>query len=273
MPRVPSATDLARYSVRLGARGLRRGPLSAALWRIWMPLDVDRVVELPWVAEQILRARPARVLDIASPKLLACWLADRGGISEVVATDLWAQEVEDWRRLVPGISGLRFEPADATRLPYEDGSFDAVYSASVLEHVRGDGDITAAHEIARVLRPGGIAAVTVPYGREHRDEYVEHDLYGERYTGTPLFFQRHYAADTVDRLLAGGALEVVERGLWRKAGVQEAQGALHRLVPAQWEIGRFLGPALMVLGARAMTDAPVEAPGEDNVLRLLLRRR
>ena len=273
MPRVPSATDLARYSVGLGARGLRRGPLSAALWRIWMPLDVDRVVELPWVAEQVLRARPARVLDIASPKLLACWLADRGGVPEVVGTDLWAQEVEDWRRLAPPIPGLRLEPADATALPYADASFDAVYSASVLEHVRDDGDVTAAHEIARVLRPGGIAAITVPYGREHGDEYVEHDLYGERYTGTPLFFQRHYASDTVDRLLAGGALEVVERGLWRKAGVQEAQGTLHRLVPAEWEIGRFLGPALMVIGARAMEDAPIEEPGDDNVLRLLLRRR
>ena len=273
MPRVPSATDLARYSVGLGVRGLRRGPLPAALWRIWMPLDVDRVVELPWVAEQILRERPQRVLDIASPKLLACWLAERAGVPEVVATDLWAQEVEDWRRLAPPIPGLRFEPADATRLPYEDASFDAVYSASVLEHIRDDGDLTAAQEIARVLRPGGIAAITVPYAREHRDEHVEHDLYGERYTGTPLFFQRHYAAGTVDRLLAGGALEVVERGLWRRAGVQEAQGRLRTLVPAQWEIGRFLGPALMVIGARAMQDAPVEEPGDDNVLRLLLRRR
>jgi SAM-dependent methyltransferase len=273
VPRVPSAGDLARYSVALGARGLRRGPLPAALWRIWMPLDVDRVVELPWVAERILSERPARVLDIASPKLLACWLAARGGVAEVVATDLWAQEVEDWRRLVPHSPGLRFEVADATRLPYADASFDAVYSASVLEHIRDDGDIAAAREIARVLRPGGVAALTVPYARAHRDEHVEHDLYGERYAGTPLFFQRHYAADTVERLLADGALEVVERGLWRRAAVQEAQGRLRQVVPAQWEIGRFLGPGLMVIGTRAMQDAPVDEPGEDNVLRLLLRRR
>src|SRR4051794_30571690 len=246
VPPVPSATDLARYSVGLGARGLRRGPVPAALWRMWMPLDVDRVVELAWGAELLLREQPARVLGVASPKLLACWLVDRGGIAEVVATDVWAQEIAEWRRLAGRIPGLWLEVADATALPYPDASFDAVYSASVLEHIRDDGDITAAREIARVLRPGGIAALTVPYGREHRDEYVEHDLYGERFTGTPLFFQRHYAADTVDRLLAGGALEVVERGLWRKAGVQEAQGTLHRLVPAEWEVGRFLGPALMV---------------------------
>jgi len=237
-------------------------------------------VELPWVASRVMRERPRRVLDIASPKLLACWLADRGGIDEVVATDLWADEVDSWRRLTAatGSDGrygaLRLEVADATGLPYEDARFDAVYSASVLEHIPGEGDVAAAAEIARVLRPGGIAALTVPYGRAHRDEYVEHDLYGERYTGRPLFFQRHYDARTSEqRLLAGGALEIVERGMWRKAGVEQARGLLQRVVPERWEIGRFLGPGLLVLGARAMHEAAsIDEPGEQNVLRLLLRR-
>ncbi len=265
----PSALTLARYSVALGVRGLRRGPLRAALWRIWMPLDVDRVRELPWVASRILRARSQRVLDIASPKLLACWLADRG--VEVVATDVWAQEVEDWRRLTG--DALRFETADATRLQYEDASFDAAYSASVIEHIPGDGDTAAMAELARVLKPGGTLALTFPFAREHSDEHVEHDLYGERYTGTPIFFQRHYSVESVqERLLANGAFTVVEQGIWRKAAVQEAQGRLRKIVPARFEIGRFLGPLLMVLGARALTDGRVEDPGPDNVMRLLLRR-
>jgi SAM-dependent methyltransferase len=234
-----------------------------------MPLDVVRVAELPWVAAKVLQARPRRVLDNASPKLLACWLAGPAGL-DVVATDVWAQEVEDWRRLTDGrYPRLALESADATSLLYDDASFDAVYSASVLEHIRDDGDMAAAAEIARVLRPGGVAAITVPYAGEHRDEHVEHDLYGEPYTGTPLFFQRHHDAGSVQRrLLAGGALEVVERGLWRKAGVPDAPG----LLPAHWEIGRFLGPGLFFLGARALDDGPVDAPAEDNVLRLLLRR-
>ena len=271
-PVEPTASTLARYSVALGARGLRRGPLRAALWRIWMPLDVDRVVELPWVGDRVLRERPRRVLDVASPKLLACWLAGR--VDEVVGADLWEQEIDDWRRLVgDDLPRLRLEPADATRLPYEDASFDAAYSASVIEHIPGDGDVAAMAELARVLRPGGVLALTFPYGREHADEFVEHDLYGERYTGTPLFFQRRYSAQSVEgRLLAGGGFSVVERGLWRKAAVQEAQGRLRRIVPARFEIGRFLGPALMVLGARALTDGPVDDPAPDNVMRLLLRR-
>lgn len=49
---------------------------------------------------------------------------------------------------------------DATRLPFADGVFDRVIASEVLEHVPDD---TAAFaELSRVLRPGGILAVTVP---------------------------------------------------------------------------------------------------------------
>jgi SAM-dependent methyltransferase len=50
--------------------------------------------------------------------------------------------------------------ADATRLPFPDGSFDAIIVAEMLEHIPNDA--AALKEIARVLRPGGTVAVTVP---------------------------------------------------------------------------------------------------------------
>ena len=49
---------------------------------------------------------------------------------------------------------------DALRLPFADGAFDRVIAAEVLEHVPDDE--AAAAELARVLRPGGTLAVTVP---------------------------------------------------------------------------------------------------------------
>ena len=49
---------------------------------------------------------------------------------------------------------------DALRLPFPDGTFDRVICAEVLEHVPDDRRAMA--EIARVLKPGGTAAVTVP---------------------------------------------------------------------------------------------------------------
>lgn len=51
-------------------------------------------------------------------------------------------------------TGLRLIGASADRLPFDDGSFDSVFSISVLEHIL---DLRAAlAEMRRVLRPGGI---------------------------------------------------------------------------------------------------------------------
>jgi SAM-dependent methyltransferase len=49
---------------------------------------------------------------------------------------------------------------DALALPFPDGSFDRVIASEVLEHIPADE--TAMAELARVLRPGGSMAVTVP---------------------------------------------------------------------------------------------------------------
>ncbi len=49
---------------------------------------------------------------------------------------------------------------DAVTLPFADDTFDRVVAAEVLEHL--DDDTTAMAELARVLRPGGTMAVTVP---------------------------------------------------------------------------------------------------------------
>jgi SAM-dependent methyltransferase len=49
---------------------------------------------------------------------------------------------------------------DALALPFADGAFDRVVAAEVLEHIATDAAALA--ELARVLRPGGVMAVTVP---------------------------------------------------------------------------------------------------------------
>lgn len=49
---------------------------------------------------------------------------------------------------------------DATRLPFDDGSFDRVITSEVLEHIQDD--VAAISELVRVLRPGGTFACTVP---------------------------------------------------------------------------------------------------------------
>jgi SAM-dependent methyltransferase len=58
-----------------------------------------------------------------------------------------------------GRSGVMLR-GDAFRLPFPDASFDRAICSEVMEHVHDYG--AAARELARVVRPSGTAAVTVP---------------------------------------------------------------------------------------------------------------
>jgi SAM-dependent methyltransferase len=90
--------------------------------------------------------------------------------------------------------------ADALRLPFAGGSFDRVIASEVLEHI-GD-DVGALLELARVLRPGGTMAVTVPRcGPE-----VVNWLLSERYHTVPGGHVRIYRRATLTRRLAAAGL-------------------------------------------------------------------
>ena len=124
--------------------------------------------------------------------------------------------------------------------------------------------------------------LTLPFGASAEDIQVEHDLYGQRYDGTPLFFYRRYAADTLTaRLLEPGGFDVVEQAYWHKQRVQPGQVGLHtllparlyRLIPPNWELGRVLSPVLTMIGSRGLVPGSPEDPGTEGVLGLLLRRR
>jgi 2-polyprenyl-3-methyl-5-hydroxy-6-metoxy-1,4-benzoquinol methylase len=55
--------------------------------------------------------------------------------------------------------------ADARELPFADGSFDAVFSYSVLQHLPKEEVSRVVAEIRRALRPGGIVWVEMPNRR------------------------------------------------------------------------------------------------------------
>lgn len=57
-------------------------------------------------------------------------------------------------------NGIDLRVADATKMPYEDGLFDAVFESDVVHHVP---DWRAAlREVARVLRPGRRFCIAEP---------------------------------------------------------------------------------------------------------------
>jgi SAM-dependent methyltransferase len=72
-------------------------------------------------------------------------------------------------RFVGGLQG------DATQLPFADSSFDRVITSEVLEHIQAD--TMAITEFARVLKPGGTFAATVPTWFPEKINWMLSDQY------------------------------------------------------------------------------------------------
>ncbi len=110
-----------------------------------------------------------RLLDLGCGFGRHAYQAARLG-AEVVGFDAGADEVrkvQDTFGAMCVAGELHAETArvgavrgDALRLPFGDSSFDRVIASEVLEHIPDDR--SAMSELARVLRPGGTMAVTVP---------------------------------------------------------------------------------------------------------------
>lgn len=103
-------------------------------------------------------ARGGRMLDLAcGPGIVAAALSPDA--SEVVAFDLTPEMLEKARERCKslGLENLRFERGDAERLPFPDGAFAAVVTRLSIHHFERPATVLA--EVARVLRPGGIAVI------------------------------------------------------------------------------------------------------------------
>ena len=132
-----------------------------------------------------------RVLDLGSGNGRHAFEAYRRG-ARVVAFDLDPAELVPVSSMLeamrtageagPGAHAAAAAAAaaaagDATRLPFADASFDSVIAAEILEHVLDDQ--RAMNELARVLRPGGVVAVTVPAWLPERICWALSDEYHE----------------------------------------------------------------------------------------------
>jgi SAM-dependent methyltransferase len=206
-----------------------------------------------------------RVLDLGCGAGRHAFEAYRRG-ARVVAADLALKELPPVNSMFAAMrdEGEAAPPAaasalctDAARLPFPDEAFDAVIAAEILEHLPDDAAAMA--EIARVLRPGGTVAVTVPAWLPERICWALSSEYHEVPGGHVRIFTR---AELTVKLSAAG-LEPLgshhAHGLhsaywWLKCAVgvhddtHPAVRAYHRLLV--WDIMR--GPALTRLSEAAL---------------------
>ncbi|TSC88498.1 MAG: Methyltransferase type 11 [Microgenomates group bacterium Gr01-1014_5] len=148
------------------------GLLIPAKWKDYLKHIVkwevfsERIIENPIIIQNLPREK-SKILDVGSRySQVPLEMASLGH-------EVWALDIEEY---LFKHKNLKFVKGDIRKTKFERGFFDAVTIISTLEHVgmgetsygdveERDGDITAMAEIRRVLKPGGIVLITVPFGK------------------------------------------------------------------------------------------------------------
>lgn len=129
------------------------------------------------------------------------------------------------------------------QLPFPDESFEQVICTETLEHVPDDRAVLP--ELLRVLRPGGVLAISVP------DEYSERLLwrFSPRYRNHPGGHVRIYRRREIKRLLqeAGAELFAVEY----RHSLESVRWLVHSIVDREWG-----EPGRMTRAIRWLLDTP-----------------
>lgn len=103
------------------------------------------------------------VLDCGcGPGSITLSIANRIGDGRVVGIDFGESPIQRATATASerGIRNATFQTADCYSLPFEDASFDRVFSNALMEHLTDP--VRALREMLRVLKPGGVIGVSSP---------------------------------------------------------------------------------------------------------------
>jgi SAM-dependent methyltransferase len=162
------------------------------------PMDSTRYFEFDWVWSSLMRLGPiGAYLDISSPRLFPLCCARRAEVGHAVLVNPDAADLattEAWGEALGLSPKCEFRRQPVQTLDISDGSFDAITSISVFEHIADESD--ALRSLRRLLRPGGTALLTLPCASSAYDQYRDFDEYGLTTADADgrYFFQRFYDA-------------------------------------------------------------------------------
>lgn len=111
--------------------------------------------------------RDMKVLDCGGAStIFSFYLASKGCHVYTIDIDWRKQGIVENADFVSQTMGLGMHnlKGNMTQMPYENNFFDRVFSVCVLEHLSYKEQDKAIKEMSRVLKPGGIMALTFDYG-------------------------------------------------------------------------------------------------------------
>jgi SAM-dependent methyltransferase len=163
------------------------GLLKRVIYRHWQKFHGIRRLEVATLLGYLDLSDGQRVLDVGSGKGALCGTLSRQGRS-VVGVDPSPSAIRIAKRYAA--PGTPFVLGDGEHLAFAGGQFDRAVSVCVLEHTRDDAAVL--REVARVLRPGGIFALSVdslssPHVTESfRDHHVREYRCNQLYDATTI---------------------------------------------------------------------------------------
>lgn len=172
--------------------------------------STERIVEVPLVLNNIPKNK-MKILDVGCRySLLPIQLASMGH-------DVWGIDLHNYRRKHPNFI---FKKGNILRSHFKNDFFDVVVSLSTIEHIglefygersNINGDRQAIEQIHRILKPGGVFLLTLPFGKAMDAKWY-----------------RVYDRERLRGLLQGLRIRniltfVGNRGLWLKSSIHDAE--------------------------------------------------
>lgn len=188
-----------------GMRLLLVGHFAEAYRCIVFPLDSVRHFEMEFFWKRLRALRPARVLDVSSPRALNLLnlRADARARVDLVNPD--AKDLQRTRRMAQGLGvddRCRFFDVLIDDLPADARDYPLVTCMSVLEHIVDD--VSALRTMWNRVAPGGRLLLSVPCAAQGLEEFTNVDEYGLLDTDEAgfVFWQRYYDEERLATLFA-----------------------------------------------------------------------
>lgn len=102
----------------------------------------------------------ARILDCACGRGFYLNMIRHVSRCALVGLELEDEIIRKAQRNVGHLPGITLTRGNIYALPFPDDWFDGVILSEILEHI--DDDVAGLREVRRVLKPGGVVAITVP---------------------------------------------------------------------------------------------------------------